>query len=307
MVEVLLATYNGEKYLRKQLDSILGQDYRDFTVTIRDDGSTDGTAEIIEMYLEMYPNKVKLYKSTSEYKSAISNFSELMKQAKGDYIAFCDQDDIWESSKITKEINAMIRAESAAGSRAPVLVHSDLAVVDEMLNPIAPSYMSYANIQPEKFSIKRALAESCVKSSTVLINGSMLTMCKNVPDNAISIDWWLTINAAAFAKTVYIKESLVKYRQHKGSFVGARPGKSIKLLQNTELIREMKFDTQKSYYQAREFIEKNPKGLSQDKLDIITKYGNMVDVNPFVRGVKVLAGGYTKKGIVKSFSQLINA
>lgn len=307
MVEILLATYNGEKYLRKQLDSLLAQDYKSFIITIRDDGSTDGTREIIDMYLESSPEKVKLLESKTEYKSVRSNFSELLKNATGDYIAFCDQDDIWEKTKLTKEMNAMIRVESAAGGRVPVLIHSDLAVVDEMLNPIAPSYMAYANIKPEKFTLKRALAENCVKSCTVIINAPMLSLCKHIPDNAISIDWWLTINAAAFCKMGYVKEPLVKYRQHPGNFSGARAGSSLALLKNSSEIRTMKFETQKSYYQAQEFMDKNPKGLTPEKLEIVRKYAELVNKNSFMKAVGIITGGYCKKGFVKTIAQLINS
>lgn len=307
MVEILLATYNGEKYLRKQLDSLLAQDYRNFKITIRDDGSTDGTREIIDMYLESSPEKVSLLETKTEYKSVRNNFSELLRNATGDYIAFCDQDDIWDKQKLTKEMNTMVRVESAAGGRMPVLIHSDLSVVDEMLNPIAPSYMAYANIKPEKFTLKRSLAESCMKSCTVIINAPMLALCKYVPDNAISLDWWLTINAAAFCKIGYVKEQLVKYRQHGGNFSGAKPGSSLAMLKNSKEIRNMKFETQKSYYQAQEFMDKNPKGLTPEKLAIVKKYAELVNKNGFMRAIGVLFGGYSKKGLVKTIAQLINA
>ncbi|MBS5112853.1 MAG: glycosyltransferase [Coprobacillus cateniformis] len=107
MVDILLATYNGEKYIREQIDSILNQTYQDFRILIRDDGSKDETVSIIENYTKKYQGKIVLIQDNIECGSSVSNFMELSKHATADYIMYCDQDDYWFTNKIDSSLNAI--------------------------------------------------------------------------------------------------------------------------------------------------------------------------------------------------------
>src|SRR5574344_2457725 len=98
MIEILLATYNGEMYIREQLDSILNQTYKSFVISVRDDGSTDSTPEILAEYAGKYPDKFRIIntESSESFSSARNNYSILMQETKDDdYFCFCAQDDVW--------------------------------------------------------------------------------------------------------------------------------------------------------------------------------------------------------------------
>ena len=128
---ILLATYNGEKFLREQLDSLLQQTYSDWTLYIHDDGSTDSTKEIIKEYEQKYEN-ITMLRYPSQ-KGAKNNFMSLLERVEANYYLFCDQDDVWRKDKVEKEMARMMVLEKDFPGK-PVLVFSDLYVVDINLN-----------------------------------------------------------------------------------------------------------------------------------------------------------------------------
>ena len=100
LVEFLLATYNGEKYLPALLDSLMDQSFQDFRVLVRDDRSTDLTEEILARYMKNFPDKFLIFHGKG--KGPVRNFSELMALSKSPYVMFCDQDDVWKPEKVEK-------------------------------------------------------------------------------------------------------------------------------------------------------------------------------------------------------------
>ena len=136
MIDILMATYNGGKYISEQINSILNQTYKEWTLYIRDDGSKDNTVDIIDDYCKKYPGKIIRIKDDKLGLGAKLNFSELMKYSKSNYCMFADQDDVWLNTKIEDTMNKMIEAENIHGKETPILVHTDLKVVDGNLNII---------------------------------------------------------------------------------------------------------------------------------------------------------------------------
>jgi glycosyltransferase involved in cell wall biosynthesis len=130
-VEVLLATYNGARFLREQLDSIMAQDYGNIRVLARDDGSSDETIEILGQYAKKFPGCFRVMPAGSPTGSAKGNFLLLIKASTADYICFADQDDVWLPDKVSRTKQAMDQLESRWGTEVPLLVFTDLHVVDE--------------------------------------------------------------------------------------------------------------------------------------------------------------------------------
>ncbi len=309
MIEILMATYNGTNYLKKQLDSIMAQDYTDFVVTIRDDGSKDDTVKIIRSYMKKYPEKIRLIEDEpSQYNSAKGNFAKLMANATPDvYYCLCCQDDLWAPNKLSKQLTMMKQMEVMSGARTPILVHSDMEIIDFNDNVINSSYVKYANIKPDKFTLKRMMVENCIVGLSCMFNAPLMKLCKNIPDNAVSHDWWIGLYAVAIGKVAYIKEPLVCYRQHGDNTVGAVSGRGIDIIKNFKNISNSRFDTQKSYYQAMEFQNAAAKILNPDKLKIINDYAAFANKNKFMKVINVLCMGYTKNSIVGSIVQAINS
>ena len=146
-IAILMATYNGEKYLGEQIDSILAQTYHDWHLYIHDDGSKDGTLSIIQEYVLNHPDKITLLDYPSQG-GACKNFLSLLERVEAPYYMFCDQDDVWLPEKIEKKY-AKIRELEKENHHTPIVVYSDLIVTDSNLNTISPSLWNIAGIYPE--------------------------------------------------------------------------------------------------------------------------------------------------------------
>tara|TARA_B110000858_G_scaffold157616_1_gene180422 strand:- start:7029 stop:7964 length:936 start_codon:yes stop_codon:yes gene_type:complete len=230
-IAVLLSTYNGEKFLREQLDSLLAQSHENFILVVRDDGSHDGTVSILESYARDYSERIRLLPRDGENKGASAGFAFLVdyilknKETLGlnsAYMMFCDQDDIWYPQKIEKQLSLMLKTEADYDSTLPILVHSDLEVVSEQNTAIAKSLINYQGLDVERNSFPNLLTNNLVTGCATLINQSLAEKALPIPGAAVMHDWWLALVAAAFGKVVYLDIPLVHYRQHKNNTFGAK-------------------------------------------------------------------------------------
>ena len=146
-IDILMSTYNGENFIRDQLDSILNQSVNAWRLIIRDDGSSDNTRQIILDYQKHAPEKIFFVEDAEENLGACQSFFRLMAHSSGQYIFFCDQDDVWVHNKIELQINAMRAREAKCSDECPILVHSDLKVVNESLELLSGSLWEYQNIK----------------------------------------------------------------------------------------------------------------------------------------------------------------
>ena len=158
-IGILLATYNGELFLKAQLDSLLSQTHKNIFIIIRDDQSTDRTCNILRSYEDKYSDKIKVVDAEQSTLGASGNFSFLLSyginfqiEFKLDYFAFCDQDDIWDSKNLEKQLESMIslESESTAKKSLPLLIHSDLEVVNEKAESISGSLICYQGLEISK-------------------------------------------------------------------------------------------------------------------------------------------------------------
>ncbi len=221
---IVLGTYNGAAYVAGQIESILAQSLASWTLLIRDDGSGDETIEIIRKYARR-DGRITLLEEEPGNLGAKENFSLLLQRAFSsgcDYIAMADQDDVWYPTKLEWQVRAMREMEKAYPD-SPLLVHSDLELVDRDLEQIAPSFMQYQGIwhEPER-ALEVLMAQNFVTGCAALVNRRLLEFALPIPDVALMHDWWLALCAAAFGHLGYLDEPLVKYRQHAGNEIGAK-------------------------------------------------------------------------------------
>lgn len=231
---VLLPVYNGEKFLHEQIDSILSQTHKNLTLLCRDDGSTDGSLSILQAYASRHP-QVQILQDHEGNLGASGSFSALMQYAlantgngEGVYVALADQDDTWHPGKLQRCLLAMTGAENKAPGM-PVLVHSDLRVVDARGDEIASSFLHYQGLDPMRTQFSAQLISNTVTGCTSLMNMALLKKALPVPAQAVMHDWWLSLVASAFGELVFVPEALVEYRQHGRNTLGAREHKKAKL------------------------------------------------------------------------------
>ncbi|MBQ8617060.1 MAG: glycosyltransferase family 2 protein, partial [Clostridia bacterium] len=227
-VEILLASYNGEAYIRDQIDSILHQTDERWHLTVSDDGSSDRTPEILDEYVNQYPNKITRVYSGRRFGNARDHFFWLIEQCKAEYAATCDQDDHWYCDKVKKQIDALLAAEEQYSREMPLLVFSDQTPTDAQLNPLASSFMRYQNQFFDYFDYRSILMQNVVTGGAMAFNRALAELAMQCvdPQRTIMHDWWMAAVAARFGKIVYIDEPLSDYRQHGTNSVGAKDVRS---------------------------------------------------------------------------------
>lgn len=203
---ILMSTYNGEKYIREQLDSIVNQTYKNIEIYIRDDGSKDKTISIIQEYKKINND---IYFDFGKNLGYINSFFELLKLCDdADYYAYCDQDDVWMENKIERAVQKL----KECNEDKPVLYFSNLDFYD--------GEMKYLATAPKEksYSFRNALVECITQGMTMVINKKARdTIIENIPNVCLGHDWWTYMICSGLGKIIYDDVSLVKYRRHNKS------------------------------------------------------------------------------------------
>lgn len=224
-VEILLATYNGEKYLGSLLESVKNQTYTNWRLVIRDDDSTDATLQIIQQYKAQIklPNQVICVKDNKGNLGPIQNFAVLFHRSTASYVMFCDQDDVWKPEKIELSLNKLRSLESLYGKDTPILVHTDLTVVNEKLDQISPSFWQLQKLDPTIGSnLNKLLFHNVITGCTMLINRAAIKRSLPIPKQALMHDYWISLIVAKYGIIEYIPQSTIYYRQHKKNKIGIK-------------------------------------------------------------------------------------
>ena len=309
-IDILLATYQGETFLESQLESILLQSYSNYHVLIRDDGSTDRTLSIIETFCQKYPDKI-FHIPSSERLGAKGNFSELMRHSKAPYLMFCDQDDVWLSNKIEMSFKKMQSMEKEYGSQTPLLVHSDLTVVDQKLKVISNSFWEYSQLKPIA-ELNRLLAHNNITGCTVLINRPLANKVSSIPKEAIMHDWWLGLVASCFGKIDFLNKPTILYRQHHTNDIGAKnwnalstyisfAKKGCSALGRKELHNRLS----KTIAQASQFLQKYESCIDPQKQELIRNYIALGTENAFQKRYIFLRHRYFKNTLAKNIGMFL--
>ena len=325
MIEILLATYNGERFLPEQIESITSQSFKDYHILASDDNSSDCTFEILRSYESVLGEKIKVVQSNTH--SAKENFYNLLDMADAEYIALCDQDDFWESDKLEKSLKAIQRLEKRYGKETPILVHSDLEIVDENLNSQnkkmseltgmseaithAKKESKYLYTISTKESFSRYLVENNITGNTVIINKALLDIYKR-PKVSFMHDWWLGIIAFTFGKVGYLNECLVKYRQHESNELGAKNPLELRNIRkrNKQRIRE-NYDCM--FAQVEEFLllYKNELGKSRSAdtyyaHKYLNAFANMKSKNRISKIRDILKYSFFKSSKILTIGEMLN-
>lgn len=204
-VAILLSTYNGEKYLKEQLDSILAQTYANFELIIRDDGSKDNTVKIIKEYIEKTDKEITLIEGKNL--GFIKSFFDLLKRGDADYYAYADQDDIWLPNKIELAVNSLNKLDD----RVPNMAFSNVDYYDTEMN-----FIGKGDSKNKKPSFLNSLYECINQGMTMVINKKAREyIINNIPEKCFFHDWWTYMICTAFGNVVQDDVVTVKYRRAK--------------------------------------------------------------------------------------------
>lgn len=198
-VSVVMCTYNGERFLREQMDSILTQDYPLHEIIVQDDRSSDTTWELLEEYRRQHPGLVRLYRNDRQL-GFCENFHQAMLRATGDYVALADQDDIWFTNKIRRQVETIGQAD---------ICFSDYYTDDEYKWPLTKRVSPRTNFE-------HLLFYDCTPGHAMLIRRDFIHGI-TYWDDTIYYDWWLSVHALMGRGLVKVDEPLNWHRHYVGS------------------------------------------------------------------------------------------
>ena len=277
-VSVLLSVHGDSIFLKDFLDSLANQSFMDFVLVCRFDGAP---SPAIQSLVSDFPSAVVLPDQT--HYNVVSSYQRLLEAAaekSTPYFMFADQDDVWHPDKIARSVQAIKAAESGRPSGGPVLVHSDLRVVDEHLKQIAPSLIRYQSLNPARVSLADLMIQNNVTGCTTIFNRALASLAR-IPEEAICHDWYLALTAAAFGKIVFLPESTVDYRQHKDNVYGAVPRKGLlrHFFQREHLHERVRL-TQR---QAGAFLKHFRANLSTDQARLLEDWSSCLTESSYLR------------------------
>jgi glycosyltransferase involved in cell wall biosynthesis len=227
LVSVVMATYNGEKFLRLQIESILNQSYSNLEVIVVDDGSTDSTLLILQEYANQ-DSRIKIY-PTEKNMGLVANFERGLKLATGEYIALSDQDDVFRKDKIELLVGALVANPERD------LVVSDLALIDGEGSVISESMWAYQKLHPVAGKpFERLIYANFLTGCAMMFRRKLLLVALPFPQDCLVHDWWLAVVSSSekMGGICLVQAPLTYYRQHSFNVIGAHQSRIslIKLL-----------------------------------------------------------------------------
>ena len=261
-IDILMATYNGEKYLVEQLDSIINQTYHNWNLLIRDDNSIDKTLEIIQNYHKK-DKRIKILKDNKGNLGIVRNFEELLKSSESEFIMFSDQDDIWVENKLDMYLKMIEKIKNKG-----FMIHSDAILFDK----------NKSNILKDTFISKKAINKGLenvffnyfVQGATILISKEIKNFILPFPKEVYLHDRYIHLISELFFERIFVNKALIYYRQHGDNQIGAK---------NT--IREL---LSKRYFDERDrqlikiIYNKYGSLLTEDKKKLIEEYFKITDI-----------------------------
>lgn len=257
-----MATYNGEKYLAEQLDSIINQTYHNWNLLIRDDNSTDRTLEIIQDY-QKKDNRIKLLKDNKGNLGIVKNFEELLKNSESEFIMFSDQDDIWVENKLDMYLKMIEKIKNKG-----FMIHSDAILFDK----------NKSNILKDTFISKKAINKGLenvffnyfVQGATILISKEIKNFILPFPKEVYLHDRYIHLISELFFERIFVNKALIYYRQHGDNQIGAK---------NTirELLSKRYFD-ERDRQLIKVIYNKYGSLLTEDKKKLIEEYFKITDI-----------------------------
>lgn len=303
MVEIIMASYNGEKYIKEQLDSIFLGNGQEFILHVYDDGSTDSTREILSEYKKEYPNRLILH-FNRENKGVFRNFMEGFLNTKSDYVMFADQDDVWLPGKLERTLKYMKYCEKKRGGDCPVTVFTDAVVVDSELRKISPSFQAMSRYRTKRRSLSGLLMENKLMGCTMMMNKRVREYIWRLPENARMHDWWIGLVTAAFGYIGYLNEPSLLYRQHGDNGVGSKNYFTY-FLDRVRSPFKQREALKCTVRQAQEFLSIYGDSLRREQREIVEDFAGLYDMGWIKRRKVVFGRGFLKSTVGRNLGLFI--
>lgn len=304
-VAVLLATYNGGEYLCEQLNSIEMQTYSNWHLFVSDDGSNDDTLEIIKAFQIKNFDRVTIVSPSEPVKGAKENFFHLIHVVPRGYsgYCFCDQDDRWYPGKIEKSLLAL---ESIGGLKeeSPCLTFCDARVVNDSLDTISDSFVSYTDVNPMSTSLAELLVQNPISGAEMMINECALNLAARatVLQGIDMHDQWIGLITSLFGRISYIDEPLFDYRQHGYNTVGA---KKMGITSIGDKAREADDSLRRKEVQAARLIDTFQNELKPAQLQMLEGFSGIKKLSKLNRIRFLVSNGIRMNGLLRNLGLFV--
>jgi glycosyltransferase involved in cell wall biosynthesis len=276
-VSVALATYNGAKYLPDLLESLCRQTLQPAEILVFDDGSSDETLSVLDQYSHRLPIIVHVNEQSI---GVVKNFKGAIAACKNDYIALCDQDDVWFPDKLALSMDKLLEIDGLL----PAMVFTDLTVVDENLCITADSYWQHRKLKPAKETFASLLWGNFVTGFTMIINKPMTIEVAKMPDTVLMHDFWIAYVAYGIGRWAYVDQPTAFYRQHTSNVTNndavtwrSRQKRLIEFLRSADLYLQPQLN------QAILFNDLYSKRLPSGNKNALTKFLAVREHSPLCR------------------------
>lgn len=309
-IDILMAVYNGEKFIGRQIESIMGQTYKNTHLWIRDNCSHDGTVAIVKGLLRAYPGRMTLLLSPTNV-GILGNFGALLEKSLAEYVMLADSDDVWLEKKVEYTMQKMKELEEKHGSGFPLLVHTDLHVVNEKLETIHPSFWKYSKLDPHlPHTLSRQLLQNQITGCTTMVNRPLLSLALPVPQDIVMHDWWLGICTAAFGKKAVVEEATMLYRQHGKNDTGAMKCGLISYLKsrfNRPVYQKKMALNKLASHQAEAFLGRYESKLSPEQKETVKKFIDFQDAFLIKKAYLMIKYGFYRVGLVRNILMILGS
>ncbi len=307
IVNIIMATYNGEKYIKEQIDSIIASSYTNWKLWIFDDGSKDNTVKILKEYEEKLPSKIFVTKNKNNL-GVTKNFlhgaiSITQDSTHKNYYMFCDQDDVWMNKKIEKTLKAMKQLENKYGDY-PLTVFTDATVVDDKLKVLKPSFFKTSGLNPNNTCLASILMENKLIGCTVLFNEKVREKLRIIPKEVRYHDWWIALITSAFGFISYLNEPTLYYRQHGNNVVGNKD--FISYVKNSILsLKKQKEAINKTIMQGKAFYTIYKDSFSKESKELIYEFAKLAHIKKVNRQYIIMKYRFLKTGVIRNIGLLL--
>ncbi len=306
-LSLALCTFNGEQYLPELLDSLCNQKLLPFELIVSDDGSTDRTISILQDFQSISPFIVSLLINKNR-QGVIRNFEVALGACSGEYIALCDQDDVWRSDKLEKLMNLIEKMEAEPG-HGPYFVHTGLDLVDSRLNNMGVSFLEHQGLKvPVSEQYKTLIAQNYIPGCSTLFSSDLLDLALPIPEEAVMHDWWLALIASIAGEIRYNPSRTVLYRQHDKNHLGSDTRYSMKTLCKIVAVKPALRTIEKNFTaSARQAIAASDRLTSNNIAipDVVSSYTNSLKSSKLRSFASIITGQVGRANFLRNVTLLM--